>query len=100
MTIQVVGAYLGLSQDQEVFDYFRRNSAHFFPAMAQVDRSTFVRQAATLWAVKERLWYLIRDHLLLSDPTVALVESMPIGSGGGLKNWHIEFIKLKWPKMG
>ncbi len=76
VTIQVVGTYLGLSQDQEVFDYFRRNSAHFFPAMAQVDRSTFVRQAATLWAVKERLWYLIRDHLLLSDPTLCVLFNL------------------------
>ncbi len=75
--IEVVGTYLGLSQDQEVFDYFRRHYTHFFPAMAQVDRSTFVRQAANLWAVKERLWCLIRDHLLLYDPTVAIVDSMP-----------------------
>jgi hypothetical protein len=78
VTIEVVGTSLGLSQDQEVFDDFRRHSAHFFPTMAHVDRSTFVRQAANLWAVKERLWCLIRDHLLLSDPTVAMVESLPI----------------------
>jgi hypothetical protein len=78
VTIEVVGTYLGLSQDQEVFDYFRRHDAHFFPALAQVDRSTFVRQAANLWAVKERLWCLIRDGLLLYDPTVTIVESMPI----------------------
>jgi Transposase DDE domain len=78
VTIEVVGTYLGLSQDQEVFDYFRRHYAHFFPMMAQVDRSTFVRQAANLWAVKERLWCLIRDGLLLYDPSVAIVDSMPI----------------------
>jgi hypothetical protein len=48
VTIEMVGTYLGLSQDQEVFDYFRRHYAHFFPAMAQVDRSTFVRQAANV----------------------------------------------------
>ncbi len=28
--------------------------------------------------MKERLWCLIRDGLLLSDPTVAIVDSMPI----------------------
>ena len=78
ITMEIVGTYLGLSQDQEVFDYFRRNSAHFFPAMAQVDRSTFVRQSANLWAVKERLWCLMRDGVLLYDPTVAIVDSMPI----------------------
>jgi hypothetical protein len=78
VTIEVVATYLGLSQDQEVFDYFRRHYAHFFPALAHLDRSTFVRQAANLWAVKERLWCLIRDGMLLYDPTVAIVDSMPI----------------------
>jgi hypothetical protein len=78
VTVEVVGTYLGLSQDQEVFDYFRRHYAHFFPAMAQVDRTTFVRQTANLWAIKERLWCLIRDSLLLYDPTVVIVDRMPI----------------------
>jgi Transposase DDE domain len=61
-----------------VFDSFRRHSAHFFPEMAPRARTTWLRQAATVWAVKERLWGLIRERLVLSDPTVALVESMPI----------------------
>ena len=78
ITMELVGTYLGLSQDQEVFDYFRRHYAHFFPKMAHVARTSFVRQAANLWAVKERLWCLIRDSLLLYDPTVAIVDSMPI----------------------
>ena len=78
VTIEVVGTYLGLSQDQEVFDYFGRHYAHFFPAMVQVDRTTFVRQAANLWAVKERLWCLIRDSLLRYDPTVAIGDRMPM----------------------
>ena len=78
ITMELVGTYLGLSQDQEVLDYFRRHYAHFFPQMARVARTTWLRQAANLWAVKERLWCLIRDTLLLYDPTVAIVESMPI----------------------
>jgi hypothetical protein len=78
MTMAIVGTYLGLSQDQEIFDYFRRHYTQFFPEMARVARTTFVRQAANLWAVKERLWCLIRDSLLLYDPTVAIVDSMPI----------------------
>jgi hypothetical protein len=52
ITMEIVGTYLGLSQDQEVFDYFCRHSAQFFPEMARVDRTTFVRQAANLWAVE------------------------------------------------
>ena len=31
ITIEIVGTYLGLSQDQEVFDYLRHHYAHFFP---------------------------------------------------------------------
>jgi hypothetical protein len=78
ITMELVGTYLGFSQDQEVFDYFRRHYAQFFPAIARVARSTFVRQAANLLAVKERLWCLIHDGLVLYDPTVAIVDSMPI----------------------
>ena len=78
ITMELVTTYLGLSQDKDVFNYFRRHSAHCFPVMAQVDRTTFVRQAANLWAMKERLWCVIRDSLLLYDPMVAIVDSMPI----------------------
>src|SRR5205807_6301898 len=60
ITMELVGIYLGLSQDQEVFDYFRRHYAHFFPEMVHVDRTTFVRQAPNLWVIKEWLWCLIR----------------------------------------
>ena len=70
-----MGTYLGLSQDQEVFDYFGRHYAQFFPEMAQVDRTTFVRQAANLWALKERRWCVIRDSLLLYDPTLAIADN-------------------------
>ncbi len=34
--MEVVGTDLGLSQDQEIFDYFRRHYAHFFPMMAHI----------------------------------------------------------------
>ena len=78
ITRELVGTYLGLSQDQEVFDYLRRHYTHFFPEMARVDRTIFVRQAANLWAVKERLWCVIRNSLLRYDPTVAIVDSVPI----------------------
>src|SRR5262245_34033535 len=56
LTMEVVGTYLGLSQDKALFAYFQQHYRHFFPALAGVHRTTFVRQAANLWAVKERLW--------------------------------------------
>lgn len=78
VAIEVVGSYLGLSQDQELFDYFRRHYAHFFPALCDLHRSTFVRQAANLWAIKERLWGWLRDELISYDPSLSIVDSVPL----------------------
>ena len=76
ITIEVVGEFLGLDEDTELFAYFRCHYAHFFPNLLQVHRTTFTRQAAKLWKAKEHLW-----HGLLAeaphDPTFALVDSFP-----------------------
>ena len=78
ITIELVGSYLGLSQDQELFEYFGRHSSHFFPELLSIHRSTFVRQAANLWAIKERLWMRLRDGLLRHDELVGIIDSMPL----------------------
>lgn len=78
ITIELVSSYLGLSQDQEPFEYIGRHYSHFFPALWSIHRSTFVRQAANLWAVKERLWMLLRDTLIRHDELVGIIDSMPI----------------------
>lgn len=77
LTIEAVGAYLKLDADSEVFAYFRRHYCHLFPKLAQINRTTFVRQAANLWRVKERVW----QHLcgqVEHDPHISLVDSFPI----------------------
>lgn len=78
ITIEIVGSYLGLSQDRELFEYFGRHYGHFFPALRAIHRSTFVRQAANVWAVKERLWMWLRDELIRQDELVGIIDSMPI----------------------
>ena len=77
LTIEVVGEFLGLDEDTELFEYFRRHYAHFFPNLLLVHRTTFTRQAANLWKVKERLW---QELLALAphDPTIAICDSMPL----------------------
>jgi len=52
LTIEVVGEFLGLDEDTELFAYFRRHYAHFFPNVLRVHRTTFTRQAANLWKAK------------------------------------------------
>lgn len=78
LTMEVVGTYLGLSQDKKVFSYFQTHSLHFFPGIGKVHRSTFVRQAANLWAMKERLWIALRDLMIRHDEHVGIIDSLPL----------------------
>jgi hypothetical protein len=77
LTIEVVGEFLGINTDKGIYRYFRRHYAEWFPALSSVHRTTFSRQAANLWKIKEYLW---QELLLLAphDPTFALVDSMPL----------------------
>lgn len=77
LTLEVVGEFIGISQDKALFDYFRRHWTHLFPALAQIHRTTFSRQAANLWKVKEILW----QHLIEksgSEADVGIVDSFPL----------------------
>jgi hypothetical protein len=77
ITMEVVGEYLGLEQDSALFAYFRHHYAHFFPALRMLHRTTFVRQAANLWRLKERLWQGVLARVP-HDPTFAIVDSFPL----------------------
>ncbi len=77
ITMEVVGEYVGLEQNSALFAYFRRHYAHFFPALRTLHRTTFVRQAANLWRLKERLWQQVLD-LIPHDPTFAIIDSFPL----------------------
>src|SRR3954454_19556040 len=75
LTVEIVGEFLGLDTDQGLHAYFRRHFGHLFPGLRRVHRTTFLRQAANLWVVKQALWW----HLAAMaghDPAVALVDSM------------------------
>jgi hypothetical protein len=77
LTMEVVGAYLGLTQDEALFRYFQQHWGHFFPGVCRIHRTTFVRHAANLWALKERLWQVLLTRLP-HDPDVAIVDSLPV----------------------
>jgi len=78
ITMEIVGMYLGKSQDKELVEYFCLHWGHFFPALTQMHRTTFVRQGANLWVIKERLWCTIRDEVLSYDPVTAIIDSFPM----------------------
>ena len=75
LTIECAGEYL--DTDTGLYHYFRDNWGEWFPALRRVHRTTFTRQAANLWAVKQRLY----RHLLTQvqhDPAITLVDSVAI----------------------
>jgi hypothetical protein len=72
-----VGEYRGLEQDSALFASVRHHDAHFFPALRSGQRTTFARQAANRWRLKERLWQHARGQLP-HDTTLALMDRLPL----------------------
>lgn len=77
MAMEVAGEYLGLDSDKEIFKYFRSQYASFFPDLSKVHRTTFTRQAANLWQVKESIWQFI-THSIRYDPHLSILDSLPV----------------------
>ncbi len=77
LTMEAVGAYLKLDADSELFAYFRRHFCHLFPALSSLHRTTFVRQAANLWQVKEHVWQHLHTQVEHA-PQVSLIDSFPV----------------------
>ena len=77
LTMEVVGEFLGLDQDVAIYHYFRREHADWFPTLPRVHRTTFARQAANLWVVKEQLWGRLLDRVP-HDPALSFVDSVPV----------------------
>jgi hypothetical protein len=77
ITIELVGEFWKLGTDQDLFRHFRRYHTAEFPALAHVHRTTFTRQAANLWRVKQLLQERLARHLAGDDP-LWLVDSLPI----------------------
>ena len=77
ITMEVAGEYLGLDQDQEMFKYFRSHYATLFPALRPIHRTTFTRQAANLWQVKESIWQFVTG-IIKYDSGLDILDSLPI----------------------
>jgi hypothetical protein len=77
LTVEITGEFLGLDTDQALHAYFRRHFGHLFPGLRTAHRTTFLRQAANLWAVKHALW----QHLTTGtrhDAALVLIDSLPV----------------------
>ena len=77
VAVEVVGEFWGLDADRELFRHFRAYHAAEFPALARVGRTTFARQAANLWRVKQLIQRRLADRLTAGTWSW-LVDSLPI----------------------
>lgn len=77
ITIELLGEFWKLDADRDLFRHFRQHYAREFPALATLDRTTFTRQAANLWHVKQLIHQRLAQQLQGDDP-VWLVDSLPI----------------------
>jgi hypothetical protein len=77
LSIEVVGEFLGIDTDQGLYTFFRREYRDWFPALGQVNRTTFACQAANLWQVKHELRHSLTGQIL-TEPQLSVVDSLPV----------------------
>mgnify|MGYP001157797348 CR=1 FL=1 len=76
ITIEMVGDYLGMETDKQIYRYVRKHYLEWFPTLP--DRSTLVRQWQNLWRVKYELWQVIvRERGAWRDP-IQLIDTLPV----------------------
>jgi Transposase DDE domain len=84
ITMEIVGEFLEIDTDKGIYRYFSRHYAHYFPKIREIHRTTFARQAANLWVIKEHLWQHLLEHELLlpggaeGEEPLMVIDSFPI----------------------
>ena len=78
ITMEIVGEFLGYGKgDKPIFDYFFQHWHSWFPKLNC--RTTFGRQSANLWIVKEKLYHeIIKKCLGSSQSDIAISDGLPL----------------------
>jgi Transposase DDE domain len=74
--LEMVGAYLGMNQDKQIWCYFHRHWRAWFPGLGA--HSTFVRQSANLWVLKQRMHRHWVRRLGACKGALHLVDGFPV----------------------
>lgn len=77
LTMEVVGEFLGIDTESNIFTHFCRYYSDWFPGMRKITRTTFTRQAANLWKVKQELWQRLAQRIP-HDPYISIIDSFPV----------------------
>jgi hypothetical protein len=76
ITMVVIGEFLGMDTDEQIWEYFRRHWPAWFPKLGS--RSQFARQAANLWRVIQLIHQGFATALGAWTDPVHLVDGIPM----------------------
>jgi Transposase DDE domain len=76
LTIEMVGEYMGMSQDKAIWMHFKTYYSKWFPNLGS--RSTFVKQSANLHCVKQQLHAYLVNKMNANKSDVYIVDGFPI----------------------
>lgn len=77
LTMEIMGEFLGIDTDSGIYHYFRRHYSDWFPTLRRIHRTTFVRQSANLWRIKQQLWAFLLEQIN-HDALISVTDSLPI----------------------
>ena len=93
ITMEVVGEFLGIDTDEGIRRFFLGHYAQWFPALVWVHRTTFARQAANLWKIKEGLWRRLALVDAPEESALLVVDSFPVPACRKARSYRC---KLLW----
>ena len=76
LTLEIVGEFLGIETDKSIWEYFKRHWSNWFPNIPS--RTTFVRQAANLWQVKQIMQKDFANSLGALSDSLHIIDGFPI----------------------
>ena len=77
ITIEIVGTFMGIDTDKGLYTHFKQNYGEWFPALRRIHRTTFTRQMANLWWMKQHIWRHMLERLRF-DRYISLIDSFPV----------------------
>ena len=76
ITLEIVGEYLGYDKENKSWEYFRKHWLEWFPNLPT--RTTYIRQCANLWVVKQNLHQMLCQKMGVMESSVHRVDGFPI----------------------
>lgn len=76
ITMQVVGEFLGMDGDKNIWEYFKTNWVHLFPQIG--DRTAFVKQVGNLWYWVIRLQESVAAELGAVSDEIHITDGFPV----------------------